>query len=62
MKKFINKNTGLVEIVTNETLIEQYEKNNEVYELVKEKSKTANKPKTADKPADENKDADTPAE
>jgi hypothetical protein len=34
MKKFKNKNTGLVEVVTNEKLIEQYEKYNEVYELV----------------------------
>lgn len=34
MKKFLNKNTGLVEVVTNEKLIEQYEKYNEVYELV----------------------------
>lgn len=34
MKKFINKNTGLVEVVTNEKLIEQYEKYNKVYELV----------------------------
>ena len=62
MKKFINKNTGLVEIVTNEKLIEQYEKHNEVYELVKEKSKPANKPKTADKPANTTADENTPAE
>jgi hypothetical protein len=34
MKKFKNKNTGLVEVVTNEKLIEQYEKYNEVYESV----------------------------
>ena len=34
MKKFLNKNTGLVEVVTNEKLIEQYEKYNNVYELV----------------------------
>lgn len=34
MKKFINKNTGLVEIVSNEKLIEQYEKYNNVYESV----------------------------
>ena len=34
MKKFINKNTGLVEIVTNDKLIEQYEKYNNVYEIV----------------------------
>lgn len=37
MKKFRNKRTGIVEIVTNEKLIEQYEKHNEVYEEVKEK-------------------------
>jgi hypothetical protein len=34
MKKFLNKNTGLVEDVTNEKLIEQYEKYNNIYELV----------------------------
>jgi hypothetical protein len=34
MKKFINKNTGLVETVTNEKLIEQYEKYSNIYELV----------------------------
>ena len=39
MKQFKNKKTGIVEVVTNETLIEQYEKHNEVYEEVKEKKK-----------------------
>ncbi len=35
MKKFKNKNTGLVEIVTNEELIKQYEKYTDVYEEIK---------------------------
>ena len=34
MKKFKNIKTGIVEVVTNEKLIEQYEKYNDVYELV----------------------------
>ena len=37
MKKFKNKKTGIVEVVTNEKLIEQYEKHTEAYEEVKEK-------------------------
>lgn len=37
MKKFINKKTGIVELVTNEKLLEQYEKHADVYEEVKEK-------------------------
>ena len=37
MKKFRNIKTGCVEIVTNEKLIEQYEKHTEVYEEVKGK-------------------------
>lgn len=58
MKKFKNLNTGLVEVVTNEKLIEQYEKYNKVYVEVKS-SKPATK--TADKTADK-KDADKTAE
>lgn len=38
MKKFRNIKTGIVEIVKNEKLIEQYEKHSEVYELVDDKS------------------------
>lgn len=34
MKKFKNIRTGIIEVVTNEKLIEQYEKYNDVYELV----------------------------
>lgn len=34
MKKFKNIKTGIVEVVTNERLIEQYEKYSDVYELV----------------------------
>ena len=37
MKKFKNKITGSVEIVTNEKLIKQYEKYTDRYEEVKEK-------------------------
>lgn len=37
MKKFINKNTGVIYTVTNEELVEQYEKYTDVYEPVKEK-------------------------
>lgn len=36
MKKFRNLKTGIVEIVTNEKLIKQYEKHTEAYEEVKE--------------------------
>ena len=36
MKKFKNKITGCVEIVTNKELIAQYEKYTDVYEEVKE--------------------------
>ena len=43
MKKFRNINTGLIEIVTNEELIKQYEKHNEVYEEIKENKKVNNK-------------------
>lgn len=38
MKKFKNKKTGIVEVVTNPKLLEQYEKHTDVYEEVKEKS------------------------
>lgn len=34
MKKFKNIRTGIIEVVTNERLIEQYEKYSDVYELV----------------------------
>ena len=37
MKKFKNIKTGIVEVVTNEKLIEQYEKHKEAYEEVKGK-------------------------
>ncbi len=37
MKKFRNIKTGIVEVVTNEKLIKQYEKHKEVYEEVKGK-------------------------
>ncbi len=40
MKKFLNKNTGLVEIVTNKEIIEQYEKYPEIYEEIKKTKKT----------------------
>lgn len=43
MKKFRNKRTGIVEIVTNKVIIEQYEKYNEVYEEVKEPTKKPTK-------------------
>lgn len=49
MKKFRNKLTGIIEEVTNEKLIEQYEKHSERYEEVKDKK--------ASKPA-ETKDAE----
>lgn len=49
MKKFRNKKTGLIEIVTNEMLIEQYEKHTDAYEEVKEK---ASKPAKEDKKAE----------
>lgn len=65
MKKFKNLNTGLVEIVTNKELIEQYEKYTDVYEEIKTKAdkpakedKPAYKPVDENKPADENKDAE----
>ena len=37
MKTFKNLKTGVLEIVTNEELIEQYEKYTDTYELVEEK-------------------------
>lgn len=43
MKKFRNKKTGIVEVVTNPKLLEQYEKHTEAYEEVKEVSKPAPK-------------------
>lgn len=36
MKTFKNKNTGVLEHVTNELLIEQYEKYTDVYEVINE--------------------------
>lgn len=38
MKTFKNKKTGVLEHVTNEKLLAQYEKYTDVYELVNEKS------------------------
>lgn len=58
MKKFKNKNTGIVEIVTNEKIIKQYENHSEVYEEIKETKKN-DKPK-ADKTA-ESKNTDKKA-
>lgn len=43
MRKFKNKKTGIVEVVTNPKLIEQYEKHTEAYEEVKVTSKKADK-------------------
>lgn len=43
MKKFRNKVTGLVEVVTNEKLVKQYEKHPERYEEVKAATKKAAK-------------------
>lgn len=43
MRKFKNKKTGIVDVVTNPKLIEQYEKHIEVYEEVKVTSKKTNK-------------------
>lgn len=47
MKKFRNIKTGIVEVVTNEKLIEQYEKHKEAYEEVK---KGNNKPVAKEEP------------
>lgn len=44
MKKFKNKNTGLLEIVTNEELIKQYEKYTDAYEEIKDKKANNKKP------------------
>lgn len=38
MKKFKNTNTGLIEVVYNKKVIEQYEKYPEIYIEVKEKT------------------------
>lgn len=46
--KFKNKITGIVEDVTNASLIPQYQKHSDTYELVKEKGEA--KPKTPPKP------------
>ena len=43
MKKFLNKNTGLIEIVTNEELIKQYEKFENAYEEIKDSKKADKK-------------------
>lgn len=43
MKKFKNKVTGLVEVVTNPMIIKQYEKHTERYEEVKPATKKADK-------------------
>lgn len=46
--KFKHKLTGIVEDVTNASLLPQYQKHSDVYEAVKEKPKTETKaPKTA---------------
>ncbi len=37
MKKFKDVRTGVVETVTNEKLIEQYEKHSDIYEEIKSK-------------------------
>lgn len=42
--KFVNKITGIVEDVTNPAIIPQYQKHNDTYEVVKEKTEV--KPKT----------------
>ena len=47
MKKFKNIKTGCIEVVTNEKLIEQYEKHTEAYEEVK---KGNTKPVIEEKP------------
>lgn len=39
MKKFKNKIVGVIETVTNEFVIKQYEKRPDLYELVKEPTK-----------------------
>lgn len=49
MKKFKDVRTGVVEIVTNKELIEQYENHSDIYEEIKDKK--------ADK-VDDNKDAE----
>ncbi len=54
MKKFKDVRTGVVEIVTNKELIEQYENHSDIYEEIKDKK--ANN-KKADK-VDDNKDAE----
>lgn len=36
--KFKNKKTGIIEVVTNKMVIEQYKKHTEAYEEVKEKT------------------------
>ena len=43
MKKFLNKNVGLIEIVTNKFVIEQYEKRPDIYEPVIETKPKAKK-------------------
>lgn len=53
MKKFRNVNTGIVETVTNEELIKQYEKHSDVYEEVKEtKAKAETKKATKNETED----------
>lgn len=43
MKKFLNKKVGVVEIVTNKFVIEQYEKRPDLYEPVTETKAKAKK-------------------
>jgi hypothetical protein len=54
MKKFRDVRTGVVETVTNEKLIKQYEKHSEIYEEIKDKKADTKK---ADK-VEDNKDAE----
>lgn len=48
MKTFKNKKTGVLEHVTNEKLLVQYEKYTDIYELVNENTKADNEPTLSD--------------
>lgn len=50
MRKFKNKKTGVVEMVTNEKLVEQYTKRPEIWEEVKEKGAKGKTPETPENP------------
>lgn len=55
MKIFKNLKTGVLEDVTNEKLIAQYEKYTDVYELIKDKKNTKkSNPENIDKNNEEN--------